>query len=145
MGLISVSDLDVRQVEYADTTQAQAAIEDASAVARACVSPVLDSVEAPDAPAAIVALVVGMVRRVLANPRGLQQETLGDYSFAAGSNAVATLLPTKRELRYLRSAAAAYAKANAMEVPSWGSSAVYMQGDLPAPPAVIDDITLPLE
>lgn len=145
MGLIAVSDLDARQVEYADTAQAQAAIDDASAVARACVSPVLDSVDTPDTPAAVVAVVVGMVRRVLANPRGLQSETLGDYTYAAGSNSVATLLPTQRERRLLRQAAAAYATANAMDVPSWGASGTYMQADLPGPPAVLsaEDFTLP--
>lgn len=143
MGLISVADLDARQVEYADEAQAQAAIDDASSVARACVSPVLDSVETPNAPAAVRTVVVGMVRRVLANPRGLQSETLGDYTYAAGSNAVATLLPTQRERRLLRTAAAAYAKANAMSVPSWGASGAYMQADLPAPPVIIDNIVLP--
>jgi len=133
MGLISVSDLDARQVEYVDSTQAQAAIDDASAVARACVEPVLDSVNTPDTPAAVVAVVVGMVRRVLTNPRGLAQETLGDYSFAAGSNSVATLLPTAREKKLLRKAAVAYAKANDLTVPSYGADGVYMQADLPVP------------
>lgn len=143
MGLISVADLDARQVEYADSAQAQAAIDDASSVARACVSPVLDSVEEPDAPGAVVAVVVGMVRRVLTNPRGLQQEGLGDYTYMAGSNAVATLLPTQRERRLLRQAATAYALANDMKVPAWGASAPYQQSDLPAPPAFWDGIKLP--
>ena len=58
MGLISVTDLDARQVEYVDVAQAQAAIDDASAVARACVEPTLDDVEAPNTPAAVVAIVV---------------------------------------------------------------------------------------
>lgn len=133
MGLIFVTDLDARQVEYADPAQAQAAIDDASAVARACVEPVFDDVEAPDTPAAVAAVVVGMVRRVLTNPRGLAQETLGDYSYAAGANSVATLLPTVREKKLLRRAAAAYAAANAMDIPAFGSGGVYMQADLPAP------------
>lgn len=143
MGLISVADLDARQVEYADPAQAQAAIDDASAVARVCVSPVLDSVEAPDTPAGVVAVVAGMVRRVLTNPRGLASETLGDYTYAAGANSVATLLPTQREKRLLRQAAAAYALANNMTVPAWGASSTYQQVDLPAPPAYWDGITLP--
>ena len=99
MGLITTDDLDARKVEYEDADQAEAAIEDASAVARDYVSPILDDVErgdTPDVPGAVVAVVVGMVRRVLANPRGLAAETLGDYSFQAGSNAVATLMPTPR-------------------------------------------------
>lgn len=140
MGLIAVADLDARQVEYADNAQALAAIEDASAVARACVEPIFDDVETPDAPAVVVAVVVGMVRRVLTNPRGLAQETLGDYSFAAGANAVATLLPTARERKLLRKAAVAYAKANAMDVPAFGTGGVYTQADLPVPPQ--DDVGL---
>lgn len=137
-GLIAIADLDARKVEYVDAGQAQAAIDDASAVARACVEPILDSVDTPSAPAAVVAVVVGMVRRVLTNPRGLAQETLGDYSFAAGSNAVATLLPTAREKKLLRKAAAAYAKANPTlfpdGFPASGADGVYMKADLPAPP-----------
>lgn len=140
MGLILVADLDARKVEYEDSAQAQAAIDDASAVARLYVAPILDAVNAPSTPPAVAAVVVSMVRRVLANPRGLAQETLGDYSFAAGSNAVATLLPTTRERRLLRQAAAAYAKANDMTVPAWGSDSVYMQADLPTP--VSDDLGL---
>ena len=147
MGLILVADLDNRQVEYADTAQAQAAIDDASAVARACVSPVLDQVEAADTnnpvPAVVTTVVVGMVRRLLTNPLGHQSETLGDFSFAAGSNAVATLLPTAREKKLLRRAAVAYAKANAMDVPTFGADGVYQQVDLPAPPAFSEGITLP--
>lgn len=143
MGLIAVSDLDARQVEYVDAAQAQAAIDDASAVARACVSPVLDDVETPNAPALVKAVVVGMVRRVLTNPRGLQSETLGDYTYAAGTNAVATMYPTVREKKLLRQAAAAYAIANALDVPAWGSSAAYMDEEFPAAPAAIDDIVLP--
>lgn len=140
MGLISVTDLDARQVEYTDSTQAQAAIDDASAVARACVEPVLDDVEAPATPPAVVAIVVNMVRRVLTNPQGLAQESLGDYSYATGGQGVATLLPTTREKRLLRKAAAAYARANAMGVPAFGAGGVCLQSDLPV---VADDIGLP--
>lgn len=131
-GLIAVADLTARQVEFVDNAQAQAAIDDASAVARACVEPVLDDVDTPDTPAAVVAIVVNMVRRVLSNPRGLSQESLGDYSYAAGSNAVATLLPTTREKKLLRKAAAAYAEANGLDVPAFGSGGVYLQADLPS-------------
>jgi hypothetical protein len=142
-GLITVADLDARQVDYGTPEQAQAAVADASAVARAYVAPVLDAVEAPDAPAAVVAVVVGMVRRVLTNPRGLAQESLGDYAYTAGPYPQATLLPTNREKRMLRQAAAAYATANSIDIPSWGASGVYQQSDLPAPPAFIEDIVLP--
>lgn len=130
-GLISTADLDARKVDYEDSAQAQAAIDDASAVARACVSPTLDAVTSPSTPPAVVALVVNMVRRVLTNPQGFAQESLGDYSFATGGGGVATLLPTAREKRLLRQAAAAYAKENALTPPAYGADGVYMQADLP--------------
>jgi hypothetical protein len=141
-GLISVADLDARQVEYVDSAQAQAAIDDASAVARACVEPTFDEVETPATPAVVVAIVVGMVRRVMANPRGLAQETLGDYSYATGGGGVATLLPTAREKRMLRKAAAAYATAQGDDVPAYGSVGVYQQIDLPTIGEDIADLGL---
>lgn len=135
MGLITTDDLIARRVGYSDATQAQAAIDDASAAVRAYVAPVLDSVERgedPDVPAAVVMVVCGMVRRVLTNPTGLQMETLGDYSYQAMANS-ATLLPTAREKRILRSAATAFAKAVGTEVPTFGTSSIYMRADLPYP------------
>lgn len=130
-GLISVADLDARQVSYVDSAQAQAAIEDASAVARACVEPTLDDLDYTGlVPGVVVAVVVGMVRRVLTNPSGFQSETLGDYSFATGGGGVATLLPTAREKRLLRKAAAAYAVAAGDTPPAYGVGGVYMQADL---------------
>jgi len=133
MGLISVTDLDARRVEYEDADQAQAIIDDASAVVRAWTEPIFDSVDAPATPALVVAVVAGMVARALTNPRGLAQEQLGAYMYQAASNNVATLLPTARERKLLRRAAVAYAKANDMDVPSFGSDGVYMQADLPVP------------
>lgn len=130
MGLVSVEDLDARQVEYVDEAQALAAIEDASSVARAYVAPVLDAVEEPDAPSAVVTVVVGMVRRILSNPRGVLMETLGDYSYQVGSS---SLQPTPWERRLLRQAATAYAVEHDMDVPSWGVGSSYMQADLPGP------------
>lgn len=90
-----------------------------------------------------MAVVVGMVRRVLTNPRGLQQESLGDYMYQAGTNAVATLNPTQREKRLLRMAAAAYAKANDVDFAGWGAGAVNLQADLPAPDAAAYLFVLP--
>jgi hypothetical protein len=131
-GLISVADLTARKVTYEDNAQAQAAVDDASAIARACVEPTFDDLEAgATVPAVVVAVVVGMVRRVLTNPSGFAQETLGDYSFATGGGGVATLLPTAREKRLLRKAAAAYAKAQGVTPPAYGSGGVNMQADLP--------------
>lgn len=130
MGLVSVDDLDARRIEYEDNDQAQAAIDDASSVARAYVAPVLDDLESPDTPGAIVVVVCSMVRRVLTNPNGLNMEVLGDYQYQT-QNGVATLLPTTRERRLLRAAASAYAKAEGMDVPAFGAGAVYFQADLP--------------
>ncbi len=130
MGLISIGDLDDRRISYADAAQAQAAIDDASAVARSYVEPILDDVDTPDTPAAIVVVVMSMVRRVLTNPNGLSMEVLGDYTYQT-QNAVATLLPTARERRMLRKAAATYARANALDVPAWGVGGVYMQTEVP--------------
>lgn len=130
MGLVSVDDLDARRIEYEDNDQAQAAIDDASSVARAYVAPVLDDLESPDTPGAIVVVVCSMVRRVLTNPNGLNMEVLGDYQYQT-QNGVATLLPTTRERRLLRAAASAYAKAEGMDVPAFGVGAVYLQANLP--------------
>lgn len=132
-GLIETTDLDARHVDYEDSGQAQAAIDDASAVARLYVAPTLDEVDSSSAPAALKAIVVGMARRVLTNPTGLAQESLGDYSYATGGNAVATLLPTARERRLLRQVAAAYAKAQGLTPPAYGAGGVYLQADLPFP------------
>jgi hypothetical protein len=76
--------------------------------------------------------VCGMVRRLLVNPVGLAQETLGDYSYQAGANGIATLLPTARERRMLRAAAAAYAAENDTEFEPWGADGVFMSAPLPA-------------
>lgn len=141
-GLITVADLDARRISYEDVAQAQAAIEDASAVARSYVSPVLDDVVRggdPDVPQAVIPVVAGMVRRVLTNPVGLSMEVLGDYTYQAGSNAVATLLPTQRERRLLRRAAASFAKANGIAFEALGSGSAWMSGVLPV---VSDDVGL---
>jgi len=130
VGLISIDDLDVRRISYADAAQAQAAIDDATAVARSYAEPVLDDLETPDTPAAIVVVVTAMVRRVLTNPNGLNMEVLGDYTYQT-QNAVATLLPTARERRMLRKAAATYAKAEGLPFPAWGTDSVFQQADLP--------------
>jgi hypothetical protein len=133
VALITSADLDARQIEYVDAAHAAAAIADASAVARSYVAPVLDAVDSPDTPDVVVAVVCGMVRRLLTNPRGLAQETLGDYSYAAGANAVATLIPTARERRMLRQAAAAYAVANDIDFEAWGADGIHMRSELPGP------------
>lgn len=128
-----MDDLEDRGIETQDSDQAQAAIDDASAAVRAYVAPVLDLVErggTPEVPGAVVAVVCGMVRRVVTNPTGLTMETLGDYSYQASVNA-ATLLPTARERKILRAAAAAFAHEQGMPVPAFGSGSLQMTTGVP--------------
>ena len=131
--LVVRADLDARQIKYVDAAQADAAIADASAHVRDCVSPVFDFVHrggSPDVPASVVSIVCQMVRRVLTNPTGLTMETLGDYTYQANVN-TATLMPTAREKRALRRAAALFATEYSIAFPAWGSGSVPMQADLP--------------
>lgn len=141
-GLIAVADLDARRVAYEDSAQAQAAINDASAIAREYVAPVFDDVTRGGllaTPDVVIPIVVSMVRRVLTNPVGLSMEVLGDYTYQAGSNGVATLLPTQRERRLLRRAAASFAKANGIVFEAWGSGSGWMSGVMSV---VSDDVGL---
>lgn len=134
-GLVGVADLDARNINYGDSAQAQALIDDASAIARSYVAPVFDGVYRGggplDTPPLVVAVVCGMVRRGLTNPTGLSMEVLGDYSYQAGGNAVATLYPTARERRLLRSAARAFAEANGVTIEAWsvGSASLVSDAD----------------
>lgn len=133
MGLVSTDDLSARGIETASEAQAQAAIDDASSAVRAYVAPVLDGVDrggSPDVPDAVVMVVCGMIRRAVTNPLGLTMETLGDYTYQANVN-TATLLPTARERRVLRGAAARFARENGMDVPAFGSGSVAMRTEVP--------------
>ena len=124
MGLVTVGDLDARGVEYTSVAQAEAAIDDASGIARTIVAPKLDDVDAPDTPAAVVAIVVNMVRRSISNPRALAQEQLGDYMYSTGGQGVASLLPTAREKKLLRAAVGAS-----------GVGSMVLEADLPLQPS----------
>lgn len=80
-------------------------IEQASGLMIDCVSPYLDDADATSRPSAIATIISQMIRRGLSNPRGNAQETLGDYSYSAGTDGgVATLYMTKREERKARKA-----------------------------------------
>ncbi|MCI0632517.1 MAG: hypothetical protein L0206_01145 [Actinobacteria bacterium] len=105
-GLITVAELVARPgFEGLDSGQAQALIDDASALAREAATPELDAVESPATPPAVVAVLVNMIRRGWTNPLGHAQEQLGDYSYSTGGHAVATLYLTARERRIVRRAA----------------------------------------
>lgn len=107
MGLITVDRLIVYP-EFADigSQHATALIDDASALVREAAQGELDAVEAPDAPAAVETVIVGMIRRGYENPRGVTQESLGDYSYSMGAagGGVANIHLTRRERKIVRRA-----------------------------------------
>jgi hypothetical protein len=105
-GLITVAELIARPgFENIDSGQAQALIDDASALVRDEARGLLDDVVSPDAPPAVVAVMVNMIRRGWSNPMGHQSENLGDYAYTAGTSmGVATLYLTQREKRIVRRA-----------------------------------------
>lgn len=128
MGLITLPELLARPgFEDIDSTQAEALIEDASALVRDCVSPLLDDVEAPDTPKSVVAVLVSMIRRGSSNPLGHTQEQLGDYGYSqGGGDGIATLYLTRREKRIVRKA-----------VGKLGAGSLNMEGDLPRQPSEV--------
>lgn len=81
-------------------------IEQASGLVIDAVAPQLDDATSDTCPSAVATVISGMIRRGLSNPRGAQQETLGDYSYSMGSDGgVATLYMTRREVKIVRRAA----------------------------------------
>jgi hypothetical protein len=125
-GLITIAELIARPgFDLIDSTEAQALIDDASALVRVEARGELDAVESPDAPAAVVAVMVGMIRRGFSNPMGHQSENLGDYSYAAGTaGGVATLYLTRREAKIVRRA-----------VGLLGAGSLQMTGTMPDQPS----------
>lgn len=124
-GLITVPELLARPgFDGIDSGEAEALIEDASALVRDCVAPELDDVESPDTPPAVVPVVVSMVRRGQSNPLGHSQEQLGDYGYSTGGQMAATLYLTRREKRIVRRA-----------VGKLGAGSLDMEGDLPRQPS----------
>lgn len=106
MALATISDLDARKVEYQDQAQAQAAIDDASAAVGGYLRKHGFDVDEATAEqsAAIKAVTVGIVRRLLTNPRQLMQESLGDYSYSIGGTSGGSRRPTPTERKELREA-----------------------------------------
>jgi hypothetical protein len=128
-GLITVADLVARPgFDDVDSGQAEALIDDASALVRDAARDALDDVESPDTPPAVVAVLVNMIRRGWSNPLGHVQEQLGDYGYNVGGNAVATLYLTVRERRIVRRAVGAL-----------GMGSVNMESDLPRQPSELSD------
>ncbi|HMA26075.1 MAG: Gp19/Gp15/Gp42 family protein [Solirubrobacterales bacterium] len=126
MALIEVSDLDARRIDYEDEDQAEAAIADATAAITSYLtrfSVDLDAMTTNEAAAAKV-VAASIVRRLIGNPRGLQQETLGDYSYSLGGPMLGAVRPTPTERRMLREAFGVK-----------GVSAIEMTAPIPAQPS----------
>jgi hypothetical protein len=100
-----------------DQGQAEAVIEDASALVADIAAPVVLTPET--LPPAIVPVIVAMVRRGLFNPLGRSGETLGDYTWQGSGS----LYATKQEKAIIRKAAGTLGAANAT-----------LDSDLPLPP-----------
>lgn len=80
-------------------------IEQASGLVIDFAAPYLDDADDTTCPSVVATVISQMIRRGLGNPRGAQQETLGDYSYSMGSDGgVATLYMTRREEKKVRHA-----------------------------------------
>lgn len=106
-GLVTIEFLQARPgFAGVDETTLQGTIDDASALVRLECSPLLDDTTSDDCPEAIAAVLVSMCRRGSKNPSGNAQETLGDYSYSAGTDGgVPSIYMTKREVKICRRAA----------------------------------------
>lgn len=126
--LVSYAELTRRPgLEGIAEDQAEALLDDASALVRLEACGKLDDVEPPNTPDAVTVVVISMVRRGSANPMGFQQESLGDHSYTdgqAGVGGVASLYMTNREKKIVR---------RAVRLPTVG--AAQMHGDLPLQPS----------
>ncbi len=100
--LIDVADLEERlgyQVE--SSSQAGALIDDASALVREIAG--WDDDEPTSVPAAVVPVVVSMVRRGLDNPHGHESEQVGNYRYLGAHTT--GVFATAREAKTIRRAA----------------------------------------
>lgn len=89
----------------AEEATLEALIEQASGLVIDACSPALDDADDTTCPSVVATVISSMIRRGLGNPRGAQQETLGDYSYSMGSDGgVATLYMTRREVKLCRRA-----------------------------------------
>lgn len=138
MGLITVQDLETRlgrALDPTQTAQAEAFIEDASALVQDIAgTDFINDSGVLEVPGSVVPVVVAMVRRAMENPLGRTGENLGDYGWQmnAGGVTPATLYATRREIRIIR---------RAVQKPRYG--AVTLEGQLPYVyfPAT-DDLTI---
>jgi hypothetical protein len=90
-----------------DEDQVQAWLEDASALARAYAGRTwlnADETELENEPADVVGVVAGMVVRLISNPDGVTQESLGQFSQSFGSDASQRLFLTAADKLILKAA-----------------------------------------
>lgn len=91
-----------------DEDQVQAWLEDASALARAYAGKTWlnsEETELLDEPADVAGVVAGMVVRLINNPDGVTQETLGQFSQSYGKDASQRLFLTAADKLILKAAA----------------------------------------
>ncbi|RAX48940.1 hypothetical protein DQ353_12535 [Arthrobacter sp. AQ5-05] len=86
-----------------ERARAEAALEDAATLALAEVSAAKAATWLTDAPAVVSLVVLKAARREFENPRGLNQESLGEHS--VGITDTSGVYLTKREVQQIRRAA----------------------------------------
>lgn len=138
MALISILDYGVRVgEEYADSSpsteeeQILAFLDDASALVLQIAALDTDWTEAT-VPAAVVPVIVNMVRRAVENPMGLSGEQIGSYQWQSSAANATAIYTTRDERRIIRRAAG-----------SLGVGTVTLEGYMPTSGAafVEDDLT----
>jgi hypothetical protein len=106
--LATVADVEARLGRTVDDeTQVQAWLEDASAIARAYAGKTwlnADETALSGEPADVVGVVAGMVVRLINNPDGVTQETLGQFSQSFGTDAAQRLFLTATDKLVLKAA-----------------------------------------
>lgn len=107
--LATTDDLDARTpggLDAGDLARASAALDDASAMVRSVAGKTwtTDGVLDDDIPHVVLMVTVAVARRVLANPDGVTQESIDDYSRTV-ANASSDVYLTRAERAAIRSAA----------------------------------------
>jgi phage gp36-like protein len=107
--LASLAELDARTpggISAADEVRALAALDDASAMVRSVAGKTwtTDGVLDDDVPHVVVMVTCAVARRVMANPDGVEQESIDDYSYSL-TNASSDIYLTAAERAAVRAAA----------------------------------------
>lgn len=100
--LLTVTELTKRPgLSDVDPVQADAVLDDVSAMVRDIASPVLDAVDWPATPPGVVPVIVAMARRALVNPMGYIGAMAGAMSW---QGAASDVYATEKERRTIRRA-----------------------------------------